>query len=263
MQRSGGWRHLYNPASGYLEPRYASGAFKPGLDLLGGEGFAEGDAPQYTWMVPFDPAGLFAQLGGRRTAVERLDRHLAKLNDGPRSANAFLGNEPQLGVPWLYDWLGQPWKTQRVVRQALLTLFDDSPAGYPGNDDLGTMSAWYVFGALGLYPAVPGSDVLALASPLFPEAVIHLAGGDVRIIAPAAASDTPYVRRLTVGRRRHERPWLSLADVACGARLRFDLGVDPAPRWGAGRRNAPPSFGTGAPFRRPARQRTCARHTTR
>jgi predicted alpha-1,2-mannosidase len=263
MQRSGGWRHLYNPASGYLEPRYASGAFKPGLDLLGGEGFAEGDAPQYTWMVPFDPAGLFAQLGGRRTAVERLDQHLAKLNEGPRSANAFLGNEPQLGVPWLYDWLGQPWKTQRVVRQVLLTLFDDSPAGYPGNDDLGTMSAWYVFGALGLYPAVPGSDVLALASPLFPEAVIHLAGGDVRIIAPAAASDTPYVRRLTVGRRRHERPWLSLADVACGARLRFDLGADPAPRWGAGRRNAPPSFGTGAPFRRPARQRACARPTSR
>ncbi len=181
MQRSGGWRHLYNPASGYLEPRYASGAFKPGLDLLGGEGFAEGDAPQYTWMVPFDPAGLFAQLGGRRAAAERLDRHLAKLNDGPRSANAFLGNEPQLGVPWLYDWLGQPWKTQRVVRQALLTLFDDSPTGYPGNDDLGTMSAWYVFGALGLYPAVPGSDVLALASPLFPETVIHLAGGDLSI----------------------------------------------------------------------------------
>jgi putative alpha-1,2-mannosidase len=118
MQRSGGWRHLYNPASGYLEPRYASGAFKPGLDLLGGEGFAEGDAPQYTWMVPFDPAGLFAQLGAGGQRPKRLDQHLAKLNDGPRSANAFLGNEPQLGVPWLYDWLGQPWKTQRVVRQA-------------------------------------------------------------------------------------------------------------------------------------------------
>jgi predicted alpha-1,2-mannosidase len=262
MQRSGGWRHLYNPASGYLEPRYASGAFKDGLDLLGGEGFAEGNAPQYTWMVPFDPAGLFAQLGGRRTAAERLDQHLTKLNEGPRSPNAFLGNEPQLGVPWLYDWLGQPWKTQRVVRQAILTLFDDSPAGFPGNDDLGTMSAWYVFGALGLYPAVPGTDILALASPLFPETVLHLPGGDVSITAPAASADTPYVRRLTIGRRRHQRPWLSLADIACGARVRFDLTADPTPRWGAGRRHAPPSFGTGEPFPRPKRTRACARAAT-
>ena len=259
MRRSGGWRHLYNPASGYLEPRYASGAFKDGLDLLGGEGFAEGDAPQYTWMVPFDPDGLFARLGGRRAAAERLDRHLEKLNEGPRSPHAFLGNEPQLGVPWLYDWLGQPWKTQRVVRQAILTLFDESPAGYPGNDDLGTMSAWYVFGALGLYPAVPGTDLLALASPLFPETVIHLAGGDVRVVAPAASADTPYVRRLTVGRRRHDRPWLSLDDIACGARLRFDLAAEPTPGWGAGRRHAPPSFGAATRFPRPQRTRACGR----
>jgi predicted alpha-1,2-mannosidase len=262
MRRSAGWRHLYNPASGYLEPRYASGAFKEGLDLLGGEGFAEGDAPQYTWMVPFDPAGLFAQLGGRRAAAARLDRHLEKLNEGPRSPNAFLGNEPELGVPWLYDWLGQPWKTQRVVRRAIRTLFDDSPAGYPGNDDLGTMSAWYVFGALGLYPAVPGTDVLALASPLFPDTVIHLAGGDVHVVAPAASADTPYVRRLTVGRRRHGRPWLSLDAIACGARLRFDLTAEPEPRWGAGRRHAPPSFGAGSPFPRPKRARTCGHAAT-
>jgi predicted alpha-1,2-mannosidase len=262
MRRSAGWKHLYNPASGYLEPRYASGAFKEGLDLLGGEGFAEGDAPQYTWMVPFDPAGLFAQLGGRRAAAARLDRHLEKLNDGPRSPNAFLGNEPELGVPWLYDWLGQPWKTQGVVRQTIRTLFDDSPAGYPGNDDLGTMSAWYVFGALGLYPAVPGTDVLALASPLFPDTVLHLAGGDVHLVAPAASADAPYVRRLTVGRRRHDRPWLSLDDIACGARLRFDLTGKPTPRWGAGRRHAPPSFGAGSPFPRPKRARTCGRPST-
>src|SRR5262249_57604708 len=110
-----------------------------------------------------------------------------------------------------------------VGRGAMGRLLEESRAGYPGNDDLGTMSAWYVFGALGLYPAVPGTDVLALASPLFPDTVIHLAGSDVHVVAPAASADTPYVRGLTVGRRRHDRPWLSLDDIACGARLRFDL----------------------------------------
>src|SRR5262249_6732222 len=130
MRRSASWRNLFNDATGFLEPRYASGEFKAGLDPYSGEGFAEGDAAQYTWAVPFDPAGLVAKLGGRRVAVERLDQHLAKLNEGPTSPYAFLGNEPELGVPWLYDWLGQPWKTQRVVRRALLELFSDGPAGY-------------------------------------------------------------------------------------------------------------------------------------
>jgi predicted alpha-1,2-mannosidase len=257
MRRAGGWRNLYNPASGYLEPRYASGSFKAGLDLLGGEGFAEGNAAQYTWMVPFDPAGLFARLGGRRAAAARLDGHLARLDEGPQSPYAFLGNEPELGVPWLYDWLGQPWKTQHVVRSALLTLFDDSPTGYPGNDDLGTMSAWYVFGALGFYPAVHGTGVLALASPLFPETVVHLAGGNLAIHAPAASPGVPYVRGLRVDGRRWDRPWLAFDAVGCGARLDFDLGPDPSPRWGAARPHEPPSFGPRARFPRSRAGHAC------
>src|SRR6266480_4944740 len=76
----------------------------------------------------------------------------------------------------LCEWLGQPYKTQDIVRRAILSLFNSSPGGYPGNDDLGQMSAWYVFGALGIYPAVPGTGVLALGSPLFPKATLHLAG---------------------------------------------------------------------------------------
>ena len=257
MRRSGNWRNLYNRATGYLEPRYASGAFEASLDPLGGEGFAEGNAAQYTWMVPFDPDGLFATLGGRKAAAGRLDRHLAALNEGPHSAYAFLANEPELGVPWLYDWLGQPWKTQRVVRAALLTLFDDTPAGYSGNDDLGAMSAWYVFGALGFYPPVPGEGVLALGSPLFPEAVLHLAGGDVAIRAPAAAAGAPYVRRLTLDGRRWERPWVPFDALACGARLAFDLAHTPG-RWGTKRPLAPPSYPSGSRFPRRTPRRGCA-----
>jgi predicted alpha-1,2-mannosidase len=257
LRRSDNWRNLVNPATGYLEPRYASGEFKDGFDPLGGEGFAEGNAAQYRWAVPFNPAGVFAALGPRREVIAKLDEHLAKLNEGPQSAHAFLGNEPELGVPWLYDWVGQPWKTQRVVREALRTLYDASPAGYVGNEDLGAMSAWYVFAALGFYPPVPGSSLLALGSPLFADATVHLPGGDVVIHAAGAAPDAPYVQRLRRDGRRHGRPWLWLRELACGARLDFELGPTPNATWGRARRHAPPSFPPRGPISEP-RPRACA-----
>ena len=258
LRRSDNWRNLVNRGTGYLEPRYASGDFKNGFDPLGGEGFAEGNAAQYRWAVPFNPAGLFAALGGRRQAIARLDAHLDALNEGPQSAHAFLGNEPELGVPWLYDWLGQPWKTQRVVREAIRTLYDASPAGYPGNDDLGAMSAWYVFGALGLYPPVPGVGLLALGSPLFPEATFHLPGGDLVISATGAAPDAPYVRRLTRDGHRHARPWLSYDEIRCGARLAFTLVAAPSETWGRKRRAVPPSFAARARIGKRSPVRACA-----
>ena len=98
---------------------------------------------------------------------------------GTHADHALLGDEPTLGTPWLYDWLRRPWKTQAAVRRGL-RLYSPTPAGYPGNDDLGTLSAWYVFGALGLYPAQPGTGTLALASPLFERAEVRLAHGSAR-----------------------------------------------------------------------------------
>src|SRR5207244_5804012 len=175
---------------------------------LSSKGFAEGDGAQYTWMVPHDPAGLFEALGGRAAAVARLDAFFAELNAGPSSAHAFLGNEPDSNAPWLYDWIGQPYKTQDIMRRAIVGMFDASPSGYPGNDDLGQMSAWYVFGVLGLYPAVPGTDVLALGSPLFRKATVHLPGGDLSVTAPAAARDTPFVQRLAVDGTAYRTPLL-------------------------------------------------------
>lgn len=247
LRRSGAWSHLFDPATGFVRPRYASGAFLEPFDPLSLDGFAEGNAVQYSWLVPFDPAGLFAAMGGRKTAAARLDAHVERLNEGPASPHAFLGNEPQLGVPWLYDWLGQPWKTQALVRRTLLELFDDGPSGYPGNDDLGAMSAWWVFGALGMYPAVPGESLLALASPLFPRTTLRLAGGDVEIRASGAAAESPYLRRLVVNGRTHGRPWLCLRQLARGARVKVRLGATPT-RWGAGKRA--PSFPADGPLRR-------------
>ncbi len=253
VKRSGNWRNVFDPSIGYVRPRLSNGSFVTPYDPTfndptSGEGFAEGNGAQYTWMVPHDPAGLIRALGGRRAAAARLDQFFTELNAGYSSPHAFLGNEPNSNAPWLYDWAGQPFKTQAVMRRAILSLFNSTPGGYPGNDDLGQMSAWYVFGALGFYPAIPGSDVLALGSPLFPKATVRLRGGRLSIAAPRADRAAPFVQRLSVDSRRWSRPWLRLRDVARGAHLAFGLGESPNTRWGSRPAAAPPSFGatTGA-----------------
>jgi predicted alpha-1,2-mannosidase len=242
LERSGNWRNLFNPVSGHVQPRFADGSFTSPFDPTSGEGYAEGSAAQYTWMVPYDLSGLAGALGGPAAATARLDAFFTELNAGPTSPFAFLGNEPTAQTPWIYDWLGAPYKTQDIVRRAILTLFDATPGGYPGNDDAGQMSSWYVFGALGLYPAIPGVDVLALASPLFRQAELHLAGGTVTIVAPNARRGRPYVRGLVVNGSPHDLPWIRFADVAAGAELTYDLSDRPEPSWGSAPTAAPPSF---------------------
>jgi predicted alpha-1,2-mannosidase len=235
------WRLLVDPATRTIAPRLADGAFAPGPGPSSDDGYVEGSSAQYAWLVPQDPAGLFASMGGRAAARARLDALFAGLNGGPRSPVAFLSNEPTLGTPWLYDWLGAPQRAQAIVRRALLQLYRPTPAGMPGNDDGGAMSAWWVFGALGLYPAVPGTDLLALGSPLFPRATIRLPRGTLTLEAPRAARGRPYVRRLRVGGREHRAPWLRFADVAEGGTLHWDLGSTPS-SWGSSSAAAPPSF---------------------
>lgn len=247
LARSGDWRNLFNAAAGYIEPRLASGLFVPGYnpnanDVLASQGFAEGDAAQYTWMVPFDPAGLFAVMGGRAAAARRLDTFFTRINEGLSSPYAFMGNEPNSNAPWLYDWAGQPFKTQALVRRILGQLFTDTPGGFPGNDDLGQMSAWYVMSAIGLYPAVPGTGILALGAPEFDHAVLRLAGGDVVLDAPGTLT-APYVDALAVNGRPSSRPWLTFSDIAHGATLRYRMSTAPNPAWGAAPADAPPSFG--------------------
>jgi predicted alpha-1,2-mannosidase len=243
LARSGNWRTVLNPSTRTVEPRYSGGRWVPGYDPRRGAGFVEGNAAQYTWAVPHDPSGLFGALGGPGAASRRLDRFFGRLNSGPRAPFAFLGNEPSLGAPWLYDWLGTPYKTQAVVRRALTSLYRLAPGGMPGNDDGGTLSAWWVLGAIGLYPAVPGEDVLALGSPLFRRATLVTGRGAVTIDAPAARSDRPYVHSVRIGDRTWTRPWLRFGEIAGGASIAFDLAARPEVTWGADPRDAPPSFG--------------------
>ena len=254
--RGGNWRGVFDEATRHVRPRSGSGAFATPHDPASSDGFAEGSSAQYTWLVPQDVAGLAAALGGREAALARLDDFFAELNSGAASQRAFLGNEPNLHVPWLYNWLGRPDGAQRVVRRGLLELFEASPGGYPGNDDLGAMSAWYVLGALGLYPAIPGTDVLALGGPLFPRADVRLPGGLLRIRAAGAMPGRPYVKSLRRNGRAFAKPWLRFGSLACGARLDFRMAGTPRP-WGRDARAAPPSFPPG--WKAPAATAGCSR----
>lgn len=252
--RSGNWRNLLNPQSGQIEPRFEDGTFPPNYDDLRGAGFAEGDSTQYTWMVPQNPAGLFAAIGGRARAVSRLNAFLRVLNGGPGATHtdhALLGNEPNLNVPWLYDWAGQPYRTQAAVRRAL-RLYDTAPDGYPGNDDLGTLSSWYVLGALGLYPEVPGVGVLAIGSPLFQKATVRLAGGrKLRILASAPhrpPARAPYIQGMRLDGHPYGRPWTTFCALAHGATLTYRLGARPNRAWGDSAAALPPSFGAQRPM---------------
>lgn len=164
--RSSNWKNVFNPQTGHAEPRLAAGAFLPGSDPASGNGFVEGSSAQYTWFVPHDVEGLIETMGGRDAALARLDDFFSELNAGPESSHAYLGNEPTLFTPWIYAWLAEPAKTDPIVHQALTTLYDDSPAGMPGNDDLGAMSAWWVLSALGMCPCVPGTDIIVRSTPL-------------------------------------------------------------------------------------------------
>ena len=268
ISRSGNWRNLFNRKSRQIEPRYANGAFPRRYDNLRGGGFVEGNSAQYTWMVPHDPAGLFTAMGGHGRAVSRLDRFLRKLNGSggaTHTDHALLGNEPNLNVPWLYNWMRRPFKTQEAVRRALLTLYGAGPSGYPGNDDLGTLSSWYVLGALGLYPEVPGVGLLAIGSPLFRKAKVRLGNGrKLRISASALGvkrekgrrrrivalplSKAPYIQGLRVNGDSYGRPWTTFCALARGANLSYRLGPRPNRAWGDSAAALPPSFGSGRPM---------------
>jgi putative alpha-1,2-mannosidase len=197
------------------------------------------------WMVNFDLAGLIQKLGGNERACARLDQFFTKLNVGPRADTAYMGNEPCEGIPWIYDFAGAPHRTQEIVRRIQQELFTDSPSGLPGNDDAGSLSSWYVFSALGLYPEIPAVAGFAVGSPLFPAATLHLEDGKpIQILGKGAAATNPFVKNLKLNGRNYESPWIPWPALAHGAVLSFSLGNQPTP-WGSN--SKAPSFEKPAP----------------
>ena len=261
LKRAQYWHNIFNPGAapdgGYMQNRNADGTWALVQDdedkaphpftPATGDGFVEGTAAQYVWMVPFDVAGLFEAMGGKDKALDRLNRFFyneqglpAVTEAGPLHAE--LNNEPSIETPWLYDWTSEPWKTQQLVRQVLNTIWRNTPAGIPGNDDLGEMSSWAVFASLGLYPEIPGRAEFVLGSPLFDEAIVHRSGGDVHIMAEGAAPGSPYIQSLRVNGVPYARTWLAEGFAKGGDTLQFELGPTPNMSWGTTPDASPPSF---------------------
>jgi predicted alpha-1,2-mannosidase len=274
--RAANWEYLFDPATDYVGARGPDGSFPTGpafqasqLEPGGQTGFEEGNAVQYTWAVPEDPAAEASLMGGNAAAAAKLETFFTQLNATRDAPFDWSGNEPGEWAPWLFDYFGAPDQAQRVVRAIADAEYADAAVDEPGNDDLGAISSWYVWAALGLFPVTPGASDLALASPLFPTASIQLPDGRRLVLhAPGAAASRPYVHALTVSgvtrpaaeadacgasarsarttsSTEWDMPWLPGSALQSGGTLDFTLSARPDPAWASSPASAPPSFGTG------------------
>ena len=252
-KRAQNWENLFNPATGYLQPRGGSGDFPVGNPLtvgygsFGQSGYQEGNAAQYGFAAPQNLGALVNLMGGPAKATARLNTLFTQLNAGPNEPYYWAGNEIDLNAPWAYDYAGAPYRTQSVVRQITSTLYSATPGGEPGNDDLGAMSSWLVWADLGLYPQTAGAPVLVTGSPLFTHAVVHLpSGAALNIRGDGAGDNQPYVTSLAVNGTPTQKPWVPVSSLlANGGSLAFTLSPSPDQAWGSAPADAPPSYSTG------------------
>lgn len=236
--RSADWHKLFDLETRYIRPRGADGSFLPNFTPADGTGFAEGNSAQYTWMIPYDLAGVIAAVGGPEAARERLDDYFSQYYEMKKGPYFAIGNEPSFGNPWIYNWSGHPWRTQEVVRKTVRDLFSAGPDGLPGNDDLGATSSWVVFAQLGFYPAIPGVGGVTLNSPMFPNIELQLGQSVVRIIAEGAPSKL-YVQSVRLDGEPVRDWWIDWERLSKASKLEFALDIEPSHDFG----QQPPSFG--------------------
>jgi predicted alpha-1,2-mannosidase len=241
------WRNIFDLGSRSIRPRYRSGSWLKKFDLSSPRGFAEGNSAQYTWMIPFALRELISAMGGEAAAQSRLDEHLQKLNGWQNSPYLWIGNEPAFGVPWIYHWTGAPHRTQQVLSRIMKESFSDQAGGLPGNDDLGATSSWFVWTAMGLYPALPGVGGFVISKPLFSHTELTLGSGrTVQLLNSESSSEKNFIQTMTFNQNSWSRSWISWSELEKGGEIRFELGSDFS-RWGTQASDLPPSYGDFAP----------------
>jgi predicted alpha-1,2-mannosidase len=256
------YEKVFNSATGFMAPKSAEGQWVEHFDpkLGGGQGgrdyFTEMDAWVYTFSVQHDVAGLIHSFGGRDAFNERLDRlfveqygtskyqFLDQFPDATGLVGLYAqGNEPSFHVPYLYDFSGQPWKTQRRVRELMDLWYGDGPLGIPGDDDGGATSSWYVFSAIGFYPVCPGSPVFEIGSPIFAKSTIQLEDGkEFTIIANHVSARNKYIQSAQLNGKPLDKPWFHQSDITDGGTLILEMNDQPNVKWGSAPEDAPPSM---------------------
>jgi predicted alpha-1,2-mannosidase len=257
LKRSNNWTNLFNPdwskvkGQHYpqLQPRNADGTWPEYTQ--DGPNYREGNAEQYTYMVPHNIRGLLRMLVKDKVAnpdletdaIERLDTFTKHIGGGEQKPHLWVGNEPGFATPFFYNWTSQPYKSQALVRRVLREQFTNTPQGLPGNDDEGATSGWYVWGALGLYPEILAVPGLTLTSPIFEKAVVWQ--GDKKLITITA--DKPastYIQNVKLDGKPYDSTWLPIDPFAKKpVALDFALGDKPSCWASKPATNIPPSFG--------------------
>lgn len=237
ITRSQYFRNLYDPAVGFFRAKDENGRWTEPFDPLkfganGGYPFTEGNAWQYGWYVPHDIPALISLTGGKKAFEKKLDTFFT-LTDTSGVKNDNIsgcigqyahGNEPSHHVAYLYNEAGAPRKTQAMVARIMNEMYDNTSAGYAGNDDCGEMSAWYIFSAMGFYPVNPVSGEYSLGTPLFDKCTIHLPSGKEFLITASRRHPEDYaVKSVSLNGEKHRATSISYDDITSGGHLHFNM----------------------------------------
>jgi len=261
LARAANYRNVFDPSVGFVRGRTQDGKWispfdpaEPYYNFM----MKEASGWSTLWLVPHDVQGLIDLLGGREAFNAKLDAFFGTpynpkgiCRDCTGLVGQYVhGNQPDQQAPYLYAWSGQPWKTQALVRRILTDMYgsDASGYGYPGMDDQGATSSWYVLSAMGFYPVDPSSPHYILGSPIFDQVSLRMGNGKrLEIVARNNSTTNLYIQSATLNGKPWNKPWFSHSDIANGARLVLTMGPEPNKAWGSAPTNAPPSMSQAAP----------------
>ena len=245
------YRNLFNPEDKFFRPRNADGQWVPNFQLMQNEhGFIEGTGWHYQWLAPSDMAWLVKAVGPQLFNQRLTEFFNYRVPDWySQYYNPY--NETDLEVPFEFNFSGEPWQSQRVVRRVLKENYTDKPDGIPGNDDAGEMSSWAVMSMMGIYSVDPASRAYELVSPVFPRVVVHLrapyTGKSFTIATSPNPESTPYIQDVQLNGRKVTHNWIDFGAISNGGTLHFTLGANPNHAWGAAPQDAPPSLSNEKP----------------
>ncbi len=259
------YKNVFDPADHFMKGRDVAGHWTQEFNPYEWGGpFVEGNAWQWKWFAPHDVQGLIDLIGGEKQFAAELDElfrvpatnapfggygfRIHEINEAVAADMGQYGgvNEPGFHIIYLYDYAGQPWKGQKLIRQSLTRLFNSGPDGFMGDEDGGAVSSWYVFSALGFYPVTPGVDQYALGSPLFDQATITLANGKrFIIVADKNSADNVYIQSATLNGKTWSKNWINHVAITNGGTLRLEMSHQPNPKRGAREEDKPFSVSRG------------------